>query len=128
MWPRLVVVLSPQLNRFSSFLQRLKPALIQTAVSELSIEAFHKNILGRLTWLHKIQSHPAVTTRKEHRFGGELRTVVTNQRPRISSGLDRTGKVPGNPFSAYRKVYGLANSFSAVFINDIQYSKSSATS
>jgi hypothetical protein len=53
MWPDFVVMATPGGNDFSGVIQISEPVLIQTAVPEAPVEAFHERILElELTRFH----------------------------------------------------------------------------
>ena len=53
---------------------------IQAVIAELAVEAFDEGILGRLARLGEVQLDMSGPCPEEHRFAGELRTVVADQR------------------------------------------------
>ena len=68
MWSRGVVVVSPVIDELTSLVDRSEPVLIQTAIPEFAIEAFHKGILSWFPRLDKTQFYVVVLGPEEQRF------------------------------------------------------------
>lgn len=78
-----MVVVDPPLGDFVSCIRQAKePVLIEAAVSELAVEALDECILRRLAWLDEGQRHCPLTCPEEHRFAGQLWSVIADNRGR----------------------------------------------
>ena len=128
MWPDFVVILSPCINDLPGFLQRPEPVLIQTAVPELAIEAFHKGILGRLAMLDELQPDLIVPAPEEYGLGGKFCAIVTSDASGPASLCYQLFQEPGDPVAADRQICQLANALPGEVIHHVQHPEPSASS
>ena len=105
MWSNLIVVSLPVIDFGLGVLQTFKPKLIQAIVPELTVEAFHKRILGGLPRLNKLQLDISTLRPEEHCFTRELRAVVANNNGGLASLVADALQIPGHPCARNRYIY-----------------------
>nr|WP_245953253.1 hypothetical protein [Alteromonas aestuariivivens] len=93
----MVVMIAPQVNFLSGFVQATEPILIQTGVAEFPVEAFHEGILYWLSGLNEVEFDLPFLRPKEHRLTGEFGPVVTDYRSRTFSLAHEFGQKTGYP-------------------------------
>ena len=96
-WPDFVVVTHPAADRAPGIHHIAEPILVEAAVSELTVKAFHERILGGLARLDKVQLYTGIARPEERRFAGKLRTIVTNDRPGQWPGQRQLVQVAAQP-------------------------------
>ena len=100
--------------------------LIQAAITELAVKAFHKGILGRLAWLNKVQLHTRYAWPEKGRLTGKLGTVIADNGLRQRSGQCQFIQITAQPGSRDRVIDELTDTFTWVIIHDIEHPKASA--
>jgi hypothetical protein len=75
-----VVVRSPGIDCRTRILKASEPVEVKAVRFELAVEALDERILSWLAWLDEVQLDAGALRPKEHRFAGELRSVVANDR------------------------------------------------
>lgn len=90
-------MLPPLADILSSLIWYSESMLVQAFVAKLTVETFHKGILGRLTSLDKAQLDIAFLPPEKHRFPCKFGAIVTNsqwrQCPLPTQLLEKTGNL-----------------------------------
>ena len=76
----LVVFLAPVLDDLSGMTHRQEPVLVQTLVSEPSVKAFNKAVLGWLAGLDEVDMNTVCISPFIHELAGKLRPIVRGNR------------------------------------------------
>ncbi len=127
MWTHLVVVSLPVADDAPSVGQILKPVLVQTAVSEASVEAFNKSVLAGLARLDEMQLDPAFVAPEEHGFAGHLRTVIEHQCAWSTTTRDDLIEPPHHPGAGDTNIHELSNTQARIVVDNVQDPDASAT-
>ena len=76
-WPDMVVMSSPGINRWASDYKTDKPIKIEAVRN--TVETLGECVLWLFAWLYGMQIHSTSLRSEEHRFAGEQRSVVADE-------------------------------------------------
>ena len=71
-----VVVVPAFFDYLPGFSKVSEPVLVQTIVSELTVETLTVGVLSGLSWLDKAEFHPSLLAPEEHRLARHLWPIV----------------------------------------------------